>query len=423
MSAKKCWRLFPYWTIDHKAAEVMLNTMAAEGWALHRVFFGLFARFRKAERTDLSYSVDLGDPAYKEDEEYLALCAECGWESVGYVRYMNLYASLPGASPTPIQTDGSVENERFHKVVLKRLRTTMCLMLALLLIVLLLLVAVRSSFYADSLSELLARSYIFSFLFFSAPAVLAGGLFYWLALFFRLRAWRMLTEEGSPIPVPEPTGVRLRCVAALLGFLLTLFLSFSAVLDFAVNQAMNPIAFGIMLLIAIPISLAIQKSETRRRYTPIYANAYLWFVGLGMVLSFLLPTLNPHPFQPAPVLPDGPIWGEEMKSVRFEGSYLGREDSWFESDNSLSFFVSRHSFRGEWMADNMWDSLLTGGGELVPGRTDILWAPDEDSPDICYRLRLRRGNDILYLYSHSGIPLDEFIAILDAWQAKSRTGP
>ena len=41
MKESTCWRLFSYLAIDYKAAQAELDRMAAEGWALRRLFMDI----------------------------------------------------------------------------------------------------------------------------------------------------------------------------------------------------------------------------------------------------------------------------------------------------------------------------------------------------------------------------------------------
>ena len=87
-----------YLAPDAKALEAALNRRAAAGWALRWLFGGL-AFFRRTERTDLRYCVelrprkkdpdDLGEP----DRDYLDLCADAGWELVDQTGVLRIFAS------------------------------------------------------------------------------------------------------------------------------------------------------------------------------------------------------------------------------------------------------------------------------------------------------------------------------------------
>ncbi len=95
-----CWKLFCYLIIDHRAAQAWLNRMAEDGWELVHIYFGLFARFRRTERTDLSYFLDWADPKYLETSDCLQLCSDAGW---GRYRLWTISIFMPpGRGPPPL---------------------------------------------------------------------------------------------------------------------------------------------------------------------------------------------------------------------------------------------------------------------------------------------------------------------------------
>lgn len=101
---------------DFKAVENELNHQAAAGWEL--VHAGpVLARWRRTNRTDLRWCVDLAPP--REDREirrdYLDLCAEGGWELADLTGGMYLFRSRPGADVFPIQTDPVLERKHYNR--------------------------------------------------------------------------------------------------------------------------------------------------------------------------------------------------------------------------------------------------------------------------------------------------------------------
>lgn len=115
---KYAWGLFPYGTIDYKAAQVWLDTKGAQSLRLAGIHLHCLARFTR-EEAPVSYFVDVDGG---EGEAYLQLCADAGWEHVETVRMMTVFASRPGARPAPVQTDPTLEARRFgRKFVLRNL--------------------------------------------------------------------------------------------------------------------------------------------------------------------------------------------------------------------------------------------------------------------------------------------------------------
>ena len=176
-----CWKLFCYLIIDHRAAQAWLNRMAEDGWELVHIYFGLFARFRRTERTDLSYFLDWADPKYLETSDYLQLCSDAGWEPVQTVDYLNLYASRPGTSPAPIQTDSELEYRRFRQKALRRMAlggVIAFVVTPLILLPLLLLPSSANVSPQEIAADLLSSSLTSSLILFCLPFWLAGGLAY-----------------------------------------------------------------------------------------------------------------------------------------------------------------------------------------------------------------------------------------------------
>ena len=119
---KRKWTLFWFWTGDFKAVERYLNEQAAKGWELEEA--GVFAQWKRTERTDLTYCVDLANPKDEKKEHrreaYLHLCAEGGWELVDLVNQMYIFKSMPGREAIPIQTDPEMEWKNYKPYFLKR---------------------------------------------------------------------------------------------------------------------------------------------------------------------------------------------------------------------------------------------------------------------------------------------------------------
>ncbi len=118
---KRKWGFFPYDMTAYKAAQAYLDKKAAKGWVLDKLVLGSFARFVPAEGR--VHAVDF-DPLSAfdggPDEDYLNLCADAGWELVKNKQRMLLFRSLPGVTPTPLQTDEGMEAERFWKKCIRR---------------------------------------------------------------------------------------------------------------------------------------------------------------------------------------------------------------------------------------------------------------------------------------------------------------
>ena len=111
------WVLFPYLAMDYKAAEDWLNQQARAGWRVASFDLkGWTVYLLPADRPDIRYCVDLSGERARNQESYLALCHEAGWGLVETVRSMNVFCTLPGADPAPIQTDPGLERDRFERI-------------------------------------------------------------------------------------------------------------------------------------------------------------------------------------------------------------------------------------------------------------------------------------------------------------------
>ncbi len=112
---EETWTLFPFLTMDYKAAEGWLNQKSAQGWQYtsKTTLWGYLFRLRRTERTDLRYCVDISGG--KKDQDYRNFLNQAGWGWEGTVRGMDIFSSLPGADPVPIQTDAGLERQRFGR--------------------------------------------------------------------------------------------------------------------------------------------------------------------------------------------------------------------------------------------------------------------------------------------------------------------
>ena len=52
---------------------------------------------------------------WEDQEDYLQLCADAGWERVSKVNGMDLFRALPGREVTPLQNDKGLEGQRYFR--------------------------------------------------------------------------------------------------------------------------------------------------------------------------------------------------------------------------------------------------------------------------------------------------------------------
>lgn len=204
-----------YLVPDAKALEAVLNRRAAAGWALQWLFGGL-AFFRRTERTDLRYCVELRTPKKDPDElgepdqDYLDLCEDAGWALADQTAAFRIFAAKPGTDPLPLQTDSALDYEEHWKAALREARWS-ALGLPLLLAVQLLLRQLfpRGVFHWWEVF-LSAGSMVLLFL---LAAALAWELGYFAFLGRFRRRCRRAAEAGEDLPVPRPWAARLRGLA------------------------------------------------------------------------------------------------------------------------------------------------------------------------------------------------------------------
>ena len=124
------WTLFTFSRGDFKTVERYLNKQAERGWELEKT--GILARWKRTDRRDLTYCVDLAKP--KQDREmrleYADLCAEGGWELTTLTGGMYIFKSRPGADLIPIHTDPELERKQYDRYYIRNTILSVVLLLA-----------------------------------------------------------------------------------------------------------------------------------------------------------------------------------------------------------------------------------------------------------------------------------------------------
>lgn len=312
------WKLFRYLVIDHKAAQDWLNEMAAEGWELEHIYLGLFARFRRTERRDLTYFLDWTSAL--EDAEYLQLCSDAGWDFVQSVGYLNFYAAKPGARPLPIQTDPELEYQRFQKKTARNVLFSAAY-LAVLLAVCVWIMLTRTT-PSQLLADLLTS---YSTLVFLGLTALPVSLFLTLYLLLVLRwglACRRALRQGEPLPTAGQAQARKRGLLRVTGrgYLLLCALFFLA--DVLINQVFS-LSFALtMLVLQVIIFLGSRKDDpSRHRQAKAHILSFILPVLICSLLSFPLRAILPHRAPPFPL----PHWEEDGRQ---RDSLIGSRLRW-----------------------------------------------------------------------------------------------
>lgn len=109
------WTLFTFSRGDFKTVEHYLNRQAEQGWELEKT--GILARWKRTDRRDLAYCVDLAKPKQRREErqEYAELCGESGWELTALTGGMYIFKSRAGAELIPIHTDPELERKQYNR--------------------------------------------------------------------------------------------------------------------------------------------------------------------------------------------------------------------------------------------------------------------------------------------------------------------
>lgn len=120
MSSRK-WGFFPFTAMDYKAAQAWLDKKAAQGWVLDHIYLRRIARFVPAEGRYHCVEPDLNTDLHVETgDDYLQLCEDAGWELVKHNPSLFIFRSKSGRHPSPLQTDESIEAERFWKKLVRK---------------------------------------------------------------------------------------------------------------------------------------------------------------------------------------------------------------------------------------------------------------------------------------------------------------
>ena len=146
---KHKWTLFTFSRGDFKAVERYLNEQAEKGWELE--WAGILARWKRTERTDLTYCVDLAKPKQDREErlDYVELCREGGWELTSFTGGMYIFKSLSGAQLIPIHTDPELEKKNYNRYYIRSTILSVIVLVAFLAFFVILNTAFRNSVLGD----------------------------------------------------------------------------------------------------------------------------------------------------------------------------------------------------------------------------------------------------------------------------------
>ena len=213
----KKYTLFPASTGDFKAIEGYLNRQAEKGWELEKVG-ALFARWRRSERADLRWCVDLANPKENRDREarkdYVDFCAEGGWELLTLRNNMYFFRSIPGRNPPPVQTDPDLERKNYNKYYVRNTILSAIYILGMLAFYTFLFLVSGEDLEYTVQSTRVEWHLHWLAVGFAAAVPLWGVTALWRIADF-IRA--LLTNRDGEIGTPPPWVMWANCVVSLLG--------------------------------------------------------------------------------------------------------------------------------------------------------------------------------------------------------------
>lgn len=209
------YAFFAFQPSDCEAAQLWLTRLYDQGWELEHLpsFAFLPAKFVPRTRDDIKYCVDLShgvrDPSFASDD-FDKLVRESGWALVGTVRTgLDVYKSLPGRDPIPIQTDPALFKKAFFR------RELLPFFIGALMVVLSLVLLG----YTLGLRTALPTGLLTS----NWELLNAAAFLYMIVFFFVTFGWGLRFWLRSSPPAPNLRLARVRSLCGTLFYLCWLF--------------------------------------------------------------------------------------------------------------------------------------------------------------------------------------------------------
>lgn len=341
------YAFFAFQPSDCEAAQLWLTRLYAQGWELEHlpIFAFLPAKFIPRTRDDVKYCVDLTrgvrDPNFAPDG-FDQLVKESGWALVGTARTgLDVYKSLPGRDPIPIQTDPALFKKAFSR------RELLPILIGGLIVALFLALLGPTLGLRTTLpTELLTSNW---------KLLNAVALLYMIAFFFVTVGWGLRFWLRSSPPAPNLRLARVKSLCGTLFYLCWLF-----------------------CLILLPFSRVLEAEGSA-------------------------PVRDPQAVAGLPLLTleDLGLAGDTAIRLRQQSSILASELVLEENTDGLSLTQERWDCRFGWVADQIVADTLASYERYMPYTPadlgfDQSWTYMSDSG--FHSLLLRQGNTVVQLY-------------------------
>ena len=355
------YAFFAFQPSDCEAARLWLTRLYDQGWELEHLpsFAFLPAKFGPRTRDDVKYCVDLTrgvrDPSFAPDG-FDQLVKESGWALVGTARTgLDIYKSLPGRDPIPIQTDPAL----FKKAFLRR--ELLPTLLAFLIVALFLILIGSTLGLRTTLPTRLLTS--------NWELLNAAALLYMIVFFFLTFGWGLRFWLRASLPAPNLRLARARSFCGTLFYLLWIF-----------------------CLILLPLSRAVTNEQPA-------------------------PVQDPQAVATLPLLrlEDLDLPADHLPWFRRQSSVLASELEFEEAIDGISLIQTRWDCRFGWVADQIASDTLASYERYMPHTPadlgfDQAWTYVSGSG--FYSLLLRQGNTVVHLYGGLDLTTPDRLALL-----------
>lgn len=341
------YAFFAFQPSDCEAAQLWLTRLYDQGWELAHLpgFAFLPAKFIPRTRDDIKYCVDLShgvrDPNFAPDD-FDKLVQESGWTLVGTARTnLDVYKSLPGRDPIPIQTDPALFKKAFFR------RELLPTLLVFLIVVLFLILLGSTHGLRTTLPTELLTS--------NLGLLNAVTLLYMIVFAFVTVGWELRFWLRSSLPAPNLRLARLKSFCGTLFYLCWLF-----------------------CLILIPLTRVVTAEQPAPAQDPQAVAA--------------LPLLRLEDLD----LPD-----DSLPWFRQQSSLLASTLELEETTDGISLIQTRWDCRFGWVADQIVaDTLASYERYMTHTPADLgfdqAWTYTSDTG--FHYLLLRQGNTVAHLY-------------------------